>query len=335
MFSEEFENELAKYFEKAKQFLMSRDLLVFLLFLFISSSLWVLRALNKQYETVVSVPLVYVQKPNGYIFAKEMPKDLKVTVVGQGLNLLKCRWSSGSKPIELNLTSVVNKDRDYLLTSGLIPILRKKLGSDVQVLRVAPDSLIFSMEKLAEKRVPVRVQGVFDLAQQYTYCDTMQFEPREVSVYGPQQVLDSISEVFTENVELNEIKDTMQYDAPLQKIPLVSCSDSSVRLHFKTERFTEKTIFAPISIINLPADKELKIFPSNVSVSFNVGLSLYDSIGATSFSFYVDYLKAMEGANRLEVSCKDGHPSVFGLKIKPSEVDYIIEMKSLEEKQKK
>jgi YbbR domain-containing protein len=163
----------------------------------------------------------------------------------------------------------------------------------------------------------------------------MRFDPREVSIYGPQQVLDSISEVVTENVEVNEIKDTMQYDAPLQKIPMVSCSDSLVRLHFQTERFTEKTIFVPVSIINLPEDKELKIFPSNVSVSFNVGLSRYDSIGATTFSFYVDYKKALEGADRLEVSCKETLPSVFGLKIKPSEVDYIIEMKTSEEKAKK
>ena len=47
MFSEEFENELARYVEKAKQFLMSRDLFVFLLFLSISSALWVLKVVAK------------------------------------------------------------------------------------------------------------------------------------------------------------------------------------------------------------------------------------------------------------------------------------------------
>lgn len=325
MFSGEFGNEMDRYVEKLKKFLTSKDLLVFLLFLLLSFGLWALKMANKTYETVVEVPLQYVEKPKGYIVTEELPSRLRVTVSGQGLSLLRCRWNP--RPLDLNLTSIHKKNKNYLLSNSLTHVLKRKLGSEIQVLRVSPDTLKFSMEKLAEKKVPVKVRGFFELAQQYTFCDTMSYEPKEVVIYGAQEQLDTISEIFTEEVNVLDIKDTMQSEVPLHVLPMLSCSDSIVRLQFKTERFTEKTFLMPVSIVNMPEDKVLKMFPSNVSVCFNVGLSHYDKIDVSSFTLFVDYQKTLEGAKKLEVRYENDTLPIFGVKLSPSEVDYIIEVK--------
>jgi hypothetical protein len=56
-------NFLLEQIKKIKQFLTTRDFLVFLLFLGISTALWTLQALRKNYEMTVEMPIAYTNLP--------------------------------------------------------------------------------------------------------------------------------------------------------------------------------------------------------------------------------------------------------------------------------
>lgn len=312
-----------------KKFLLSKDLLIFIFFLFVSASLWVLKALNKKYETMVFVPINYVNKPDGYVISNELPESLYVTLVGQGTNLIKCRWGGEFHPLPIDLSAIANGKRS-ITSQSLLNILQKQVHSEVEITKVGPDSIVFEVERLAEKEIPVKVRGQYDLAQQYCSVDTMTVSPTNVIAYGPQSALDSLEFAFTEESVVSDIKDSMEVKVKLCNIPLVTFSDSIISLGFKTERFTEKTIQAPVSVANLPENRVLRIFPSNISVQFKVALSHYERLDASSFSFYVDYDEAQTGVKKLKVQQKNSPADAFGVKLDPDMIDYIIEEKSVD-----
>lgn len=327
MLSEDLENEFQKQLTVVKKFLLSKDLLIFIFFLFVSASLWVLKALNKKYETMVFVPVYYVNKPDGYVITNELPESLYITLVGQGTNLIKCRWGGEFQLLPIDLSIIANGKRS-ISSQSLLNTLQKQVHSEIEITKIGPDSIIFEVERLAEKKIPIKVRGQYELAQQYCNIDTMTVNPTSVVAYGPQSTLDSMEFVATEETVVSDIKDSMIVKVKLCNIPLVFFSDSVINLGFKTERFTEKTIQAPISIANLPENRVLRIFPSNVSVQFKVALSHYERLDASSFSFFVDYDEAKTGVKKLKIQQKNPPSDAFGVKLDPDMIDYIIEEKS-------
>ncbi len=328
MHPETLEEELRGQIEKMKDFLTSKNVFTFLLYLAISASLWALNALNKRYETMVEVPVEYVGIPNGYVLSQEPIKSLHITVTGQGTNLVKYRWGRNIPPLRVKLQGVERGAGSMPTQSFLSALQKQGSNADVQITKISPDSIYFCVERLAEKTLPVEVCGTFDLAQQYTYCDTMTHTPSTVTAYGPQSALDSLSVAKTRYAELSDIKDTQQVQVMLERVPLVIFSDSVINLTFQTERFTEKKLQAPLSIVNLPHDRVLRIFPANVEVSCKVGFSHYETLDAASFTFFVDYADIAHSDGKIAVQWKELPQGVFGLKTTPQSVDYIVEEKN-------
>ena len=316
-------------YEETKKFVTSRDLLIFLVFFAISASLWVLHALRRTYETAVDIPVTYVGLPNGYVLTNELESKIHCTITGQGTNLLMYRLKSQTgyklNPLAVDLSSVEN-GRRYVLTRTLLNDLQKRITSETTINRIEPDTIHISVEKLMSKRVPVQINGSFELAQQYTYCDTIDYEPKVVTLYGPQQVISEINAATLRDTSLQEIKDTLRTAVRLQSIPNVSFSDSAINLTIRTERYTEKSIQTPISILNLPHNRILRMFPSTAMVSFRIGLSNYEKVDASSFSLTVDYNDTKDNS-KLTISLKEMPDYVFNVKLSPTTVDYIIEEK--------
>ena len=328
---ENIEKELQKIIKNFNEFLTTKDLLIFTFFLFLSASLWVLHALRDKYETMVSVPVEYVGLPNGYVVSQDLPKTLLVTIVGQGTSLVKYRFGHTFQPLEIDM-SKMEKGKQTIYTKNLASKLQKQIKAEVSISKILPDTIIFGIEKLSEKTVPVKIIGTFELAQQYIYCDSIQIEPVEVTAYGSKRSLAELDSAFSEEIKQETIKDTTQIEVKLKRIPHITFSDSIIRLTIRTERFTEKSIQAPISIAHLPKDRTLRIFPSSVTANFRVGLSNYEKIDASSFNFVVDYNDAKAGdKKKIKVNVKDAPKEVFGIQLKPESVDFIIEEKDEEQ----
>ena len=61
-------------------------------------------------------------------------------------------------------------------------------------------------------------------------------------------------------------------------------SPEKANLKIPVERFTEKEFKIPLEIRNKPEDINFKIFPSEVSISFLIGLNNYEDIRCIRFS---------------------------------------------------
>lgn len=315
--------------KEVKRFVTSRDLFLFLIFLVLSASLWVLHALRRTYETAVDIPITFIGLPNGYVITNELDSKIHTTITGQGTNLVLYRLKSWTgykfQPIVINLSDVENGKR-FVLTKSLMSDLQRRITSETTINRIEPDTIHLSIEKLMSKRVPVEINGTYELAQQYTYCDSIEYEPNMVTIYGPLQVISEIQKATMRDTTLQQIKDTLVAAVQLQDIPGVTFSDSLIHLTIRTERYTEKSVQTPISINNLPHDRILRMFPSVAEINFRVGLSNYEKVDASSFSLSVDYQETKTNT-KLPIVVKYAPDGVFNVKISPSSVDYIIEEK--------
>lgn len=94
----------------------------------------------------------------------------------------------------------------------------------------------------------------------------------------PAGILDTITTAYTQEVNLENISDTIRQRIALDNKKGVKFVPASVELTFPVDIYTEKTVEVPLRGINFPADKVLRAFPSKVQITFQVGLKRFCSI---------------------------------------------------------
>ena len=314
--------------QRIKRFLTSKDLFIFLFFLVISTAMWGLHAMRKTYETIIQIPVTYENLPLGYVQTKELPEKLKITVSDRGNVLLNYRTTRRFTPISVNVEEPL-KEETEVSTKVLEPAILKQLNTSTQIIKINPGSLHFKFVQLKKKILPVKLDQHIDLAQQYTLSDPIEIKPGEMKVYAPKNILDTMQFAYTEPLILTNFKDTIRQSVKLKEIRDITYSSPFVDVTVKAEPYTEKAIEVPVIVTNVPSHHILRIFPSVVNVSFQLGLSLYDKINASSFVLAVDYRETLEGNNqkKLPVEIKKQPDNVFNVRINPGQVDYLIEEK--------
>ncbi|HOU69618.1 MAG TPA: YbbR-like domain-containing protein [Paludibacteraceae bacterium] len=311
--------------KKIKRSFNLNDFLIFLFFLLISSSLWFLHSLRKNYETTIRIPVKFEHLPQGFIQSNELPENIKVVISGRGTSLMNYKLGKSFFPITIDYTEYL--ESKSLATASLKPVVQQQLNVGTEILEIKPDSLFFVFHRMKYKTVPVKLSGKIELERQYSLCDSVVVEPKEVIVYAPENVLDTLQYAYTLPFTIPNVKDTLSMKMGLMPFPDVEYSDPEISILVKTEIYTEKSLQVPIFVDNLPADMNLRIFPSYVDLSFHVGVSQYDKIEASSFYVSVDYKDISKFEKSLPVKLKGIPKRVFHVQIKQKSVDFLVEAK--------
>ena len=314
--------------QQMKRFLTSKNLFVFLFFLALSTGLWGLHALRKNYETTIQIPIGYENLPLGWTQTEELPDNLTVTVADRGSLLFTYHLRNHFSPIPIDMSHYLEKN-ESIETQILAPFIQKQLNASTQIIDIKPALLQFNFVQLRKKTLPVKLIHRIGLAQQYTLCDSIEISPQNMEVFAPGNILDTMHFVYTEPVILQNLKDTFQQSVPVQTVKGVTYSHPTVSVTIKTELYTEKMVKVPIFTANVPKHLILRVFPSVVNVNFQLGLSLYDKVDALSFVPEADYneIEQTNDRKRLPIRMAKQPPQVFNVKINPKEVDYLVEVK--------
>lgn len=313
------------YVKKTRESFSWKDFLVFLFFLLVSASLWFIRTLRKDIDTEIKIPLVYVNMPAGYVQTLDLPEYIEVRVSDRGTSILGMLIGKRFEPIPVDMRQFVR--RRTMVTSSLADEVQARLNTTSVIRGFYPDSIHFRMQKLEEKRVPVRFAGSVEIERQYMLCDSIELSPKEVMVYAPRSVLDTISFARTKEILIEGVRDTFVGKVPMAEWKGVSYSVDEVEVRVNTEQYTEKKLEVPIYVENLPDGLNLRLFPSSVDLSFFVGLSLYDKVDASSFSLSVDYNDVLANSKKLNVKVDYSPKGTFRLNLKPTEVEFLVEAK--------
>ena len=326
------ENELNSFFRhyllKLKSFFFSKDVLSFLLFLILSASFWFVNVLDKVRETTIDIPIRYVSVPQNIEFTNNVPISIKVSVRDNGKELLNYSRKN-NKPIAINFNRQFYQNGTIVVSADEIrQVLIRYLSPTTAITQIQPDSLVVAYRKLETRNVRVQLEKHISLAHQYVLDENIVIEPSQVAVVGAGMLFDTLSFVKTNVLELHNLKDTVTRVVKIKPIAGLRFVPDEVKVKLNVERFTEKRIVVPVTVINCPDDILLRIFPSQVELSFNVPMSRFSTINVNAVRVLFDY-EQLNGDNKLKHTLKieNNEPLIRNLRLRPSDVEYLIEEK--------
>lgn len=258
---------------------------------------WFYISLENAYEFTVDVPVRVEHAPPGWILLHPLPSQVRVLFKGTGRQFVSYRFRE--RRLELDLRKVPNNT-----AVRLDPDMIKDLPSGIRVISILqPETVDVKWDRLAERRVPVRSRLEFIPADGFTLVGDVRFDPDTVRISGPQSVVDSTQEVWTEAQSFTGLIKEVRDRAPLVLDPetRMRVSSGSVRFSVDVQRIGERTLDGiPVTVANGPEGRRLAVTPAVLSLKVQGGVGLLSGLTSGDIQAVVDY-RAREryGSKRL------------------------------------
>lgn len=300
--------------------------LTFCIFLLIATVLWLIIKLSKEYTTQSVVTLVYTEVPvNKWIATPE--QALKFSFVADGFVIL------GDKlvPEKRRVVSIPLSEVPYRLEGGVTYSLSSQyvverladwLNIPASSVTVNEDKQYFNMEDLQSKQLPVAVPLEVQTQRQYQLYGDPEVVPERVTVYGPKNLLDTLSRIYTKSLAATDA------DAAIHRTLSLDLMDGAIRsdvdqvaVTVNVEQYTERDLEVPVEVTD---SLELRFFPETVTLKCLVPIRDYAAIGATSFQVLADTAQLHRLQPLLDVRLVKEPAHVQVLRMEPNQVEYLI-----------
>ena len=283
--------------------------------------------LNETYEQEFSIPVTVVGVPKNVVLTSEETDTIRMTIRDKGITLAAYMYGDMLKNVKINFKPYAhNNGTGIVTTSELQKIVYQHLVSSSKIISTKPDKLEFFYNYGANKRVPVRWTGRV-IPEDLYFISRVKYYPDSVDVYASQALLDSITVVYSENLNYVNFRDTLVVNANLEKIKGVKMVPDHIKMEFFTDVLTEEKLDGiPVEGVNMPPGKILRTFPMKVTVSFVTGVSVYRSLKPEDFTIVADYDEiAANPSEKCRIYIKKSPPGISRVHLNINEVDYLIE----------
>jgi len=306
--------------------------LVFGFFLLISSIFWFFNALNKEYYADIQVPIAYINLPENKLVAGTLAGQVNVKITAFGHEVMNYKTASIKAAVvnlsQHSLHSVPGSDdkRFYILTSTIKEEVANVLGPEVEIKKIEPDSLIFKLEEVISKKVPVISNLQIEFKKQFMLKGDVSLYPDSVKIKGVKSGLDTISFVLTDSMELKDVEDSLNFMVKLLPVSETEITPQMVSCIVPVEKFTELSYDLPIKVLNVPKGFSVKLFPAVAKMTCNVGFSKYKLIFQERFNLVADFSGiGNDNDSRIRIKLENKPEHVSNIRLYPKVVDYIVE----------
>jgi hypothetical protein len=311
---------------------VNRKLYVFLFCLSLSILFWLLNTLSKTSSTQVLFDVSYINEPINKVILNELPKQLTIKIRGLGFDLMAYKLRINPSLVEVDLSRLEGLN-DEVRSSTLASVyfsnsIGNQLGEQLEIKAIFPDSIRFLFDKRVEKKVEIIPNIALNFKRQFQLHGKIIVKPAVTTVSGPASVLDTLTEIYTADLILNELAETttesIGFNSVYSKSKLLF-NPEKVLLHIPVEKFTETTIMVSVKAINVPDSLEIKPIPSEVEVKFLIPLSKMVTLPSAKFSAEIDYNQMNDNFNhKLKVELTKYPLDIQSLTLNPRKVEYIL-----------
>ena len=296
----------------------------FLIFLVISTAAWFLVKLSENYVTQTTFRLQMEEvQADKWISSDE--QSVKMSLNIDGFHTLRYKMIRDRVvTIPLNEVSYrLENGNTYSFSSQYVAEkVAEKLNINASDITMNDAKIYFTLDALKSKVVPVVLQSNVTTARQYDIYGIPTLDPSSVTVYGPQEVIDTIKTVRTEPLVMNNVSQNFNATLPLDLLGgRIHSNVKEVKAEVQVEKFTEMDVEVPIKITD---SLKMRFFPETMTVKCLVAMRDYASITPENFAVAVDkqQLKAMQPL--LDVRLASWPPTVQILSTRPDKVEYLI-----------
>ena len=241
---------------------------------------WFLTKMSKIYSDQYALNINYVVPPS-YTFGQDPPSRLIADVRASGWSLLSLAVSGERDSLTIIASELAGK------TTSSKSLLSEKLsqlaGDEIVILGTDPEQISFHLVAKESKKVPVEINGSISLQGQYQWKEALKIQPDSVMIYGSADQLNTIKswptkEFIRENIQ----QDFSEVIALAGSTPSIDVDTNAILITGWVDQITEKEIYVPIQITD-SLRGQVSIFPDQVLVKVNLGLSKYDSLDPNEF----------------------------------------------------
>lgn len=201
---------------------------------------WMFIMGERRLEVGYQVPLELQNIPKGLMVANEVPSQVDVRISGP--RTLQTKISPNDISIIVDLT-----DLQPGLTTFKSLEERLNLPSGLRVTRLSPSFIDLKLERIKQKLVPIKVVLIGKPLPGFK-VGGVRLVPDEVIIEGGETELKSVSEVTTEDVNLDGVNEGFSLIVPLVH--------RGTYTHFKDEKTTEVQVEIQPVEISLPVENE-------------------------------------------------------------------------------
>lgn len=294
-------------------------------FVAIAALLWLIIKLSANY-TVTEPLTINIKDTPADLVVMDGSKKIKVTLSTSGFELLNYYFKPQSRrKVDISLEEVpLHKDGEstYSFSSSYA---KEKIANflTIEPSQVAFDEnrIVLNMEQLDSTKVKVIANVNLSYEKQYNRRGKIEVTPDSMMIYGPQNLIKNIDNIYTENVSLKDIDSNIDIDIPVHLNEMINCTHNKVNVKINVEKYTEAV--ANVKIKN-NSNKKLRLFPDKVNIKYMVYLSDYNLINENFFTVSIDTADISMDNDYLPVYLIDYPNNTRITGIEPKEVEYII-----------
>ena len=216
----------------------------------------------------VMVRVEIINLPRDLVISNQFKKEIEVTVSGPRSLVLNMGSRAVSRQVDLERatpgTMVLQNSNDVI-----------NVPRGVKVLRVQPESVILSLDKMIQKQFVVNPVTVGTLAADFILKD-IRMEPDSISITGPQTVLSQFDVLRTKPIVIGGLREAVQIQIPLDLDPviveLIGATTVTADLDIAVE-----TVHKKIPAIPVKVEKNghlVRVTPATVSITVAVPKTL-------------------------------------------------------------
>ena len=194
------------------------------------------------------------------------------------------------------------------------------------VLNAEPDTLFFDLGVRKSKEVKVISNVNFEFKNGFNFVQPVKMDPEIVTISGPDKVIDTINEVYTENTSFQDL--SASFTRSVVVVPpndVVEISDNKVNVIGEVDKITDGSFTIPFEVVNLPRNYLISTYPKEVKVVFQVALKDFNKIPENSFRVQCDYKQSEENnLDYLIPQVVEKPEIIFDVKVIPNKIEFLI-----------
>jgi hypothetical protein len=318
-----------------RRFFPGRRLFSFFICLLIAGFLWLINTLNRTYTRTLAIPVKFTHYPINKHINNRLPHYVMADVKASGAKLMMLLMKKSLNEISVDVGDVIQMrgkaDKASVSTLSIIGNLSRLLNTDVELIKVKPDSIHFIFGKTYSKRVYVKPRVQVNYENGDGLYSKIKTVPQYVVINTDSATLAKVDTLYTEKIVLNDLNKNVEQQASIE-LPeeiddMVLLSQNKVLLKINLDEYVQKSLLVPVEVINAPAGMVAKTFPSSVEVKISAPYNLYDSLVPALFSVKADFNSPEKSTGKLRVKASCKNTDIRITRCLPEKVEYILRKK--------
>lgn len=306
-----------------------KEFLIFLFFLLLSFSFWFLLSLQQDYERQIEVPLRYKNVPSEWVLSENNPKTINILLRDKGTTLMYYSWNAHFNPVDISVAGLpqLSEHTLHITNRMLETAMAKQLISSTTILAIEPRDIEVRYDSLGSRVVPLVADVQILTMPGFQVSDSIRLSQTEVRLYGSSSMLDTLFEVRTKHLTLENVSKTSEVSVGLQLPAGVKADYETVKLTVPVEEYTEKKIQLPVLCLDIPEAFVLRMFPSNVEVICYIPVAKFRDLTTNDLEIVIPFeeFEDNQATGKIPIRLTRKPAWVIKTAVVPNELEFIIE----------